>query len=214
MDTAEHTSASGIATDRARVAARGKRLEYFTIAWNILEGLIAIAAGLVAGSVSLVGFGIDSAIEVTSGASLLWRMHVDADAERRERIEFLTLRLVGVCFLALAAYVAYEAITDLLHRQIPERSVVGIALAVASLIVMPLLARAKRRVGSHLQSAAMAADAQQTQFCAYLSAILLGGLLLNAMFALWWADPVAALIMVPIIAREGVESLRGKKCCD
>ena len=214
MDTAEHTSASGTATERARVAGRGKRLEYFTIAWNMLEGLIAIAAGVAAGSVSLVGFGIDSAIEVTSGASLLWRMNVDADAERRERIEFLTLRVVGGCFLALAAYVAYEATTDLLHRQIPERSVVGIALAVASLIVMSLLARAKRRVGSQLQSGAMAADAQQTQFCAYLSAILLGGLLLNAMFAWWWADPVAALIMAPIIAREGVESLRGKKCCD
>ena len=199
---------------RAPIAERGKRLEYFTLAWNTLEGAIAIVAGLIAGSVSLVGFGIDSAIEVTSGATLLWRMNVDADPKHRERMEALALRIVGVCFLALAAYVAYEALLDLIRRQHPERSLVGIALAIASLIVMPLLARAKRHVGSQLGSGAMVADAQQTQFCAYLSAILLGGLVLNALFGLWWADPAAALVMVPIIAREGVEGLRGAKCCD
>jgi divalent metal cation (Fe/Co/Zn/Cd) transporter len=202
------------ATDRTDVAQRGKHLEYFTIAWNSLEGIVAIVAGVIAGSVSLVGFGVDSAIEVTSGVSLLWRMSADADLDRRERIELLSLRIVGVCFLALAAYVAFEAVSDLLHRETPRHSLVGIVLAVASLIVMPLLAHAKRRVGSKLRSAAMSADAQQTQFCAYLSAILLLGLVLNALFGLWWADPVAALVMTPIIAREGVESLRGEKCCD
>jgi len=203
-----------VATDRAHVAQRGKHLEYFTIAWNSLEGIVAIVAGVIAGSVSLVGFGVDSAIEVTSGVSLLWRMSADADPDRRERVELVSLRIVGVCFLALAAYVAYEAVSDLLHREAPQRSLVGIALAVASLIVMPLLARAKRHVGSKLGSAAMSADAQQTQFCAYLSAILLMGLVSNALFGLWWADPVAALVMTPIIAREGIESLRGEKCCD
>jgi len=203
-----------VATDRAHVAQRGKHLEYFTIAWNSLEGIVAIVAGVIAGSVSLVGFGVDSAIEVTSGVSLLWRMSADADPDRRERIELVSLRIVGVCFLALAAYVAYEAVSDLLHREAPQRSLVGIALAVASLMIMPLLARAKRHVGSKLRSAAMSADAQQTQFCAYLSAILLIGLVLNALFGLWWADPVAALVMTPIIAREGIESLRGEKCCD
>lgn len=212
MKTAEQGHLVGI--ERAPIAQRGKRLEYFTLAWNTLEGAIAIVAGLIAGSVSLVGFGIDSAIEVTSGATLLWRMNVDADPKHRERMEALALRIVGVCFLALAAYVASEALLDLLHRQHPERSLVGIALAIASLVVMPLLARAKRDVGSQLGSGAMVADAQQTRFCAYLSAILLGGLVLNALFGLWWADPAAALVMVPIIAREGVEGLRGEKCCD
>jgi len=193
---------------------RGRRLEYFTIGWNTLEGLIAIAAGAIAGSVSLVGFGIDSFIEVTSGAALLWRMSADADEHRRERIERITLRIVGASFLALAVYVGYEAASDLLRKKAPEHSLPGIILACVSLVVMPLLSRAKRGVASNLKSAAMRADAKQTQFCTYLSAILLGGLVLNAAFSLWWADPVAGLLMVPIIAREGVEGLRGDACCD
>jgi len=193
---------------------RGRRLEYFTIAWNTLEGLVAIAAGAIAGSISLVGFGIDSFVEVTSGAALLWRMSADADEHRRERIERITLRIVGACFLALAVYVGYEAASDLLRKKAPEHSLPGIILACASLVVMPLLSRAKRGVASNLKSAAMRADAKQTQFCTYLSAILLGGLLLNAAFDLWWADPVAGLVMVPIIAKEGVEGLRGDTCCD
>ncbi len=193
---------------------RGRRLEYFTIAWNTLEGLIAIAAGVVAGSISLVGFGVDSFIEVTSGAALLWRMSADADEHGRERIERITLRIVGACFLALAVYVLYEALTDLLRKKAPEHSLPGIILACISLVVMPLLSRAKQGVASNLKSAAMRADAKQTQFCMYLSAILLGGLVLNAAFNLWWADPVAGLLMVPIIAKEGVEGLRGDTCCD
>jgi len=200
--------------ERRTIVQRGRRLEYFTIVWNTLEGLIAIAAGVIAGSISLVGFGIDSFIEVTSGAALLWRMSADADEHRRERIERITLRIVGVCFLALAAYVGYEATSDLLRKKAPEHSLPGIILACVSLVVMPLLSRAKRGVASNLKSAAMRADAKQTQFCTYLSAILLGGLLLNAAFNLWWADPVAGLVMVPIIAKEGVEGLRGDTCCD
>jgi divalent metal cation (Fe/Co/Zn/Cd) transporter len=203
-----------IAVDRVSTARRGRNLEYFTIAWNSLEGVVAIIAGLVAGSISLVGFGIDSFIEVTSGTALLWRMSVDADVDRRERNEQLALRMVGVCFVALAAYVTYESIGDLLRRQAPERSIPGIVLACVSLLVMPLLSRAKRKVAAALGSAAMHADAKQTDFCVYLSAILLGGLLLNALFGLWWADPMAALIMAPIIAKEGLESIRCKACHD
>ena len=204
--------AEAVLIDRVVTVRRGRKLEYFTIAWNCLEGLVAVIAGLVAGSISLVGFGIDSFIEVTSGAALLWRMSVDAEEHRRERNERLALRIVGVCFVGLAAYIGYESIGDLVRRQAPEHSIPGIVLACVSLLVMPLLASAKRKVANALGSAAMHADATQTDFCVYLSAILLGGLLLNAIFGLWWADPVAALIMVPIIAKEGIEGIQGKAC--
>ncbi len=198
--------------ERTAVVRHGRRLEYFTIAWNALEGLVAVVAGAIAGSISLVGFGIDSFIEVTSGSVLLWRMSVDADVERRERNERRALQVVGICFLFLATYIAYESAIDLWSRRAPEHSIPGIVLACVSLVVMPLLSRAKRKVGRALGSAAMHADAKQTEFCTYLSAILLAGLLLNALFALWWADPVAALMMVPIIAKEGIEGLQGKAC--
>jgi len=201
-------------THRTNLVRRGLNLEYLTIAYNSLEGLIAIVAGFIAGSIALVGFGFDSVIEVTSGAALLWRLHADIDEEWRERVEAVTLRIVGVCFLALALYVGYEAISSLVYRESPERSVPGILLAVASLIVMPLLARAKREVARNMNSGAMMADAKQTEFCTYLSAILLGGLLINALFGWWWADPVAAVVMVPIIAKEGIAALRGDTCCD
>ena len=198
--------------ERSVVVQRGRKLEQFTIAWNALEGLVAVVAGAVAGSISLVGFGIDSFIEVTSGAALLWRMSVDADALRRERNERRALKIVGACFLALAAYLTYESVIDLWSKKAAEHSIPGIVLACVSLSVMPLLSRAKRKVGRALVSAAMHADAKQTEFCTYLSAILLAGLLLNTLFGLWWADPVAALIMVPIIAKEGIEGLQGKAC--
>jgi divalent metal cation (Fe/Co/Zn/Cd) transporter len=203
-----------IALDRQAVTRRGKQLEYFTIAWNTLEGLVAVIAGAVAGSISLVGFGIDSFIEVTSGGVLLWRMSADADVRKRERREKLSLRIVGICFLALAAYVGYESISALAGRKAPEHSIPGIILACVSLVVMPLLSRAKKKVGNDLGSAAMHADAKQTDFCVYLSAILLLGLILNAALGWWWADPTAALIMVPLIAKEGVEAMQGKTCCD
>jgi divalent metal cation (Fe/Co/Zn/Cd) transporter len=196
-------------TDEVR---RGRMLEFFTIGWNSVEGLVAIAAGVVAGSISLMGFGLDSFIEVTSGSVLLWRMLLDADVKRRERNERRALRIVGVCFVLLAAYIAYESASDLWAKRAPEHSIPGIVLACVSLVVMPLLSRAKHRVASALGSAAMHADAKQTEFCTYLSAILLAGLVLNALFGLWWADPVAGVIMVPIIMREGVAGLQGKAC--
>src|SRR5581483_1649433 len=149
---------------RSAIARRGKRLEYFTIVWNSLEGLVAVIAGAVAGSISLVGFGVDSFIEVTSGAALLWRMSGDDDA-RREHREAITLRIVGGCFVALATYIVYQAMRDLVSGSPSRPSAVGIALAAVSLIVMPLLARAKRRVARGLASGAMRADARQTDFC-------------------------------------------------
>src|SRR5882762_4113593 len=204
---------SELTVARQAVAHRGRRLEYFTIVWNSLEGLVAVIAGAIAGSISLVGFGMDSFIEVTSGATLLWRMSVDADEESRERNERLSIRIIGVCFLALAVYVAYEGVSDLISRRAPQHSIPGIVLACVSLVVMPILSRAKKRVAKELDSAAMKADAKQTDFCVYLSAILLVGLLLNAALGWWWADPVAGLVMTPIIAKEGVEGVKGDPCC-
>ena len=208
-----HTVQIGVG-DRASSVRRGRRLEYFTIAYNSLEGLIAVVAGLMAGSIALVGFGFDSLIEVTSGAALVWRLNSDADESRRERVEAITLRIVGVCFLLLAAYISYDSIKSLIRREEPRESIPGIILAIASLIVMPLLVRAKRRVARSIKSGALMADSKQTELCTYLSAILLAGLLLNALVGWWWADPVAALVMVPIIVKEGVEGLRGETCCD
>jgi divalent metal cation (Fe/Co/Zn/Cd) transporter len=203
-----------LATDREVIAHRGRRLEYFTIAWNILEGVVAIVAGAFTRSISLVGFGIDSFIEVTSGSALLWRMIIDRDEKGRERSERLSLVIVGACLLMLSAYSGLETISDLVKKGAPERSVPGIILACASLVAIPLLSRAKKKVGEQLGSAAMHADARQTDFCVYLSAILLAGLLLNAAFGWWWADPTAALMMVPIIGKEGLDALAGRTCSD
>lgn len=200
--------------DRAAYVRRGWWLEYFTIGYNSLEGLIAVAAGLIAGSIALVGFGFDSLIEVTSGGVLLWRLQADVDEARRERVEAVSLRAVGACFVVLAIYVSYDSIKSLIRREAPEESLVGIVLAAVSLVVMPLLVRAKRKVARGIKSNALMADSKQTELCTYLSAILLGGLLLNALLGWWWADPVAALIMVPIIVKEGIEALRGETCCD
>ena len=198
---------------RATALHRGLSLEYFTVAWNLLEAAAALASGAVAGSIALISFGLDSLIEVSSGGILLWRLHADQDEQRRERVERKALKLVGSSLLLLAAYVTGDSVLSLVRREVPERSLPGIALAIASLLAMPLLARAKRRVASALGSSALQADSRQTDICAYLSAILLLGLLLNAAFGWWWADPVAGLAMVPLIAYEGSEALRGKTCC-
>jgi divalent metal cation (Fe/Co/Zn/Cd) transporter len=195
-------------TNHARAVARGKRLEYFTIAWNSLEALVALLAGFLAGSVALVGFGFDSLIEVTSGAALLWRLH------RGERTEIATLRIVGGCFVALALYVTYDSVHTLWSREAPQSSIPGIALTAVSIVAMRLLARAKRQTAASLGSGAMRADARQSEFCMYLSSIVLAGLLFNALLGWWWADPLSGLIMVPIIGKEGIDALRGKACCD
>lgn len=203
-----------VTASREEYLRRGRRLEYFTIVYNSLEGVCSIVAGLIAGSVSLVGFGFDSMIEVASGAALIWRLRPDVDVRRRESVERQTLRVVGLCFVALAAYVLFESISTLVQRTLPERSIWGIAVAGASVVVMPLLARAKRRVARKLGSHAMQADSKQADFCGLLSAIVLCGLLANALFGWWWMDPAAALVMVPIIAKDGIDGLRGKRCCE
>lgn len=197
--------------ERTEQLRHGRKLEYFTIGWNLMEAGIAIGAGWFAGSIALVGFGVDSLIESLSGSVLLWRLFSPAHDESREKI---AIKLVGVSFLILAAYVAFEAVKSILAHEPPQASLVGIGLSVLSLIAMPLLARAKRRSAASLESRAMKADSRQTDLCAYLSAILLVGLGLNALFGWWWADPIAALIMVPIIVREGLEGLRGEICDD
>ena len=184
----------------------GKFLEYLTISWNLVEGFVAIGAGILAGSVALVGFGIDSFIEVSSGAILLWRLYAGEKYEQR------ALQLVGVSLLALAAYLGFESIRKLIYVETPETSIAGIIIAVLSLAVMWWLAKEKRKVAKEINSHAMAADATQTDICMYLSAILLGGLGLNALFGWWWADPVAALFMIPIIVKEGFNALKGETC--
>jgi len=188
----------------------GRRLEYFTLGWNLTEAAVAIGAGLFAASIALIGFGVDSLIESLSGAILLWRLQSSKSDESRE---WLAHRLVGISFFLLALYVGFEAGKSLLRHEQPETSLVGIILSILSLFVMPLLARAKRRVAAKIDSRALHADSRQTDICAYLSAILLGGLLLNALFGWWWADPVAALCMLPLILREGLEAVRDRSAC-
>jgi len=183
------------------------------MAYNSLEGILSVTAGLLAGSIALVGFGIDSLIELTAGAAALWRLRADPDPIRRERAERLTIRLIGVCFLALAIYIGADAIHALAAHKAPERSWLGIIVATASLVIMPFLARAKGAIATQLRSGALAAEAKQTLICTYLSAILLGGLLLNALLGWWWADPAAALAMAPFITWEGIEGLRGRSDC-
>jgi len=194
--------------DRLQLERRGRLLAFVTVGWNSLEAIVAIGAGILAGSVALVGFGVDSVIESLSGAIIIWRLFA---GEHREQ---LALRLVGASLLLLALYVGFDAVKSLALREAPEESTVGIVLALASLIVMPLLAREKRIVAARLESRAMHADSRQTDICFYLSVILFLGLGFNAIAGWWWADPVAALAMIPIIVKEGTDALRGKTCCD
>ena len=173
LDQIAHRHEPEADIDRENQIKRGRKIEYFTIIYNSLEGLISIIAGLIAGSVSLIGFGIDSVIEVTSGAALLWRLNHDLNPVRRESAERTTLRIVGFCFIALAIYILYDSGSMLLRREVPERSIPGIVLAAVSVVVMPLLAKSKRQIAATISSAAMRADSRQTDFCTYLSAILL-----------------------------------------
>lgn len=187
----------------------GRRVEYLSLAWTSLEAGAGIVAGLGAASIALIGFGADSVIEIASSAILLWRL---SDSERGRAREKAALKLVGICFLLLAAFVLWESVRSLLVREVPKVSYFGIGFSALCLVVMPLLARAKRRIAAQLNSRALDADSRQSSICAYLAAILLGGLLFNALFGWWWADPLAALAMSPIIAKEGLEALRGNSC--
>jgi cation diffusion facilitator family transporter len=193
---------------------RGLLLEYITVGWNIVEGIIAIGAGVLARSPALIGFGADSFIESISGGVLIWRLDGERSGrhnpEAVERIERRAERLVGASFLVLAAYVAFEAIRALITAEAPDASPIGIGLTAVSIVVMLWLARAKRQTGEALGSRALIADAQQTYACWYLSITALVGLGLNALFGWWWADPVAALGIVVFLVREGWEAWNGE----
>src|SRR3954465_3605502 len=198
---------------RDALIRRGILLSYATISYQRLEAVISLIAGILAGSVALVGFGFDSVVEVTASLTAEWRLRSDMGAERREHAELWTMRIVGACFIGLAVYILYDAGTTLWQQRAPERSLLGIVMLALSMTVMPLLARSKKSVARALASGALEAEARQTSLCAYLSVIGLAGIALNAAVGWWWADPVAALIMVPIIAREGLGGLRARGFC-
>lgn len=183
---------------------RAVRLEYFTIAWNIVEAAVALAAGWVASSIALEGFGLDSIIETLSGLTLLWRFRQKRLED--EHAETRAVRVVGATFFGLAAYVGYEAASDLWFRRAPRFSLPGFMLAAVSLVVMPILGIAKRRTARQLKSRALAADGLETLLCSYLSATLLVGLALNGWLGWWWADPIAALGMTIFMIVEGIEA--------
>lgn len=204
----------GLSVDRRGSLHRGLRLEYFTIGWNTLEAIVGLAAGIAAGSVVLVGFALDSVVEASSGGILLWRLRAEAHGGRlAEDLERRAIRLVAVAFLLLAAYVGGRAAFDLFVQARPEESPIGIALAVASLIVMPILARLKSNVARDLDSRALQADATQTTLCTYLSGVLLFGLVANALFGWWWADPIAGLGIAAFAAKEGRELWTTNEIC-
>lgn len=207
---------AGASTGREALVSRALRLEFLTVAWNVAEGLIALPAALAAGSIVLAGFGFDSFVESTSGLVLIWRLSAERRArcgEDIERLDRSAHRLVGLSLFALAAYVAGNALHALVAQRRPEESLIGIALTVVSLAVMVWLARAKRQAAAALASRALAADAFQTTACWWLSLITLGGLALNGAFGWWWADPLAALLMTPLLVREGLEAFRGEPTC-
>jgi divalent metal cation (Fe/Co/Zn/Cd) transporter len=215
--------ASGTMSDALTVtpAARrwgriARRLVAGTMAYNAFEGILAIAAGVAAGSIALVGFGLDSFIELAAGAALLWRLRVEARGASPARVEVTerrALRFVGATFIALAVYVTAQSAWVLATARAPGESALGIGLAIASLVLMPLIAWGKLRAAAELESAALRAEARETLACSYLSFTLLAGLALNAAAGWWWADPAAALLMVPWLVREGLEGLRGEDCC-
>ena len=195
---------------RERLHRRGLILEWFTVAWNVVEAVVAIGVGLVVGSVALVGFGVDSGIEVISAVALLWRLYragPNASAEEHGEAERKALYLVAATFFLLAGYITYEAVGALLSGEGPDSSAVALALSIVSIVVMPTLAYLKGRTGREMGSRALLADSVETWVCAYLSIALLGAVGLNAAFGWWWADPVGALAMLPVILWQGWETL-------
>ena len=196
--------------ERRRLGRRAQLLAGVSVSYNLFEAVVAVAAGAVAGSVALIGFGLDSLVEVASGIVILWQFRHPLP-ETRER---LALRLIGVSFFLLAAYVTVESIRSLSGTGEPAPSPVGIGLAALSLLIMPLLSWAQRRTGRALGSASVVADSKQTLLCSYLSAVLLAGLLLNSLLGWGWADPVAGLVIAAVAVKEGVDAWRGEGCCD
>ena len=203
------TSAAVTPDRQAVLRGRIRLLVAATITYNVIEAVVALAAGTIASSVALIGFGLDSVIEVSSAAAVAWQF-AGTDPQRRERV---TLRFIAWSFFALAAYVAVEAVRGLLGAGEAERSPVGIVLVAVSVLVMPFLSFAQRRAGRELGSATAVADSQQTLLCTYLSAAVLVGLVLNAALGWWWADPVAGLVLAVLAVREGRNAWRGDLCC-
>ncbi len=187
----------------AVAVARARQLNRFSLGWNVAECIIAVMAGVAAGSVSLVGFGIDSAIEVSAAVIVAWRLHQERRGGCMAAYDRTATRLIAVAFVALAAYVWIDAVTDLAERARPEASIPGLLLAVVSVVLMPWLARQKRALAPALGSQAVSADAQQTSLCALLSAVLIVGVGLNILFGWWWADPVAALVIGALALEAG-----------
>jgi divalent metal cation (Fe/Co/Zn/Cd) transporter len=207
--TGTHQHPTLTSDDRPRLGRRAQLLAGASVTYNVVEAIIAIAAGLAAGSVALIGFGLDSVVEVSSGLIILWQFRHRLP-ESRER---QALRLMAFAFFALAAYVTFESVRSLVVASDPEASPVGIALAIASLIIMPFLSLAQRRTGRALDSRAVVADSTQTLLCTYLSAVLLVGLVLNAGLGWAWADPIAGLVIAAVAVREGVGAWKGEGCC-
>lgn len=210
VSTAQATAATGSA-EYLRLARRAKLLSWVSLGYMAIEGLVAIAAGIVAGSIALIGFGIDSAIEGFASVVIVWRF--TGSRTLSHRAEERAQKLVAVQFFILAPYVAVEATRTLVNGSHPEESIVGIALAASSLVVMPWLGRAKQRIGSRIGSSATASEGKQNMLCAYLAAALLVGLLGNALFGAWWLDPIVALFIAAVAVQEGREAWRGDACC-
>ncbi|MBI5809627.1 MAG: cation transporter [Deltaproteobacteria bacterium] len=190
-------------------------LSYFTVSYNVLEGILSVLAGLLAGSIALIGFGFDSGIESFSGAVLIWRLtrHGKIPPEEEERVEKRAVRLVGISFFVLGAYVFYEAAKKLFFHEHPEPSLFGIIIAILSLIIMPILSYMKFKTAKTIGSMSLEADSRQTFLCSLLSVVLLAGLGLNYLFGLWWADPIGAFVMLFFVIREGIETLKKEKAC-
>jgi divalent metal cation (Fe/Co/Zn/Cd) transporter len=203
------TVADPIRTRRVVLRRRIRLLVAATITYNVIEAVVAITAGAVASSTALIGFGLDSVVEVASAAAVAWQFTA-ADPERREKI---TLRVIAVSFFALAGYVTVESVRALTGAAEADHSPVGIGLAAVSLLVMPALSYAQRRAGREYGSASAVADSKQTLLCTYLSAVLLVGLIANAVLGWWWADPIAALVIAAAAVKEGREAWRGDACC-
>jgi divalent metal cation (Fe/Co/Zn/Cd) transporter len=196
-------------TERARLGRRARWLAGASVGYNLVEAGVAISAGAVSGSVALVGFGLDSVVEVASGLIILWQFRHPLPETRERR----ALRLIALSFFGLAAYVTVESVRALVAQTAPDSSPVGIGLAIASLLVMPVLSTAQRRTGKALGSNAVVADGTQTLLCTYLSAVLLIGLVVNATVGWFWADSAAGLVIAAVAVREGVQAWRGEGCC-
>ncbi|MGI9070171.1 MAG: cation transporter [Bryobacteraceae bacterium] len=202
---------NAVAVDHHAFIERGKKLEYFTLVWCGLEALVGVVAGFIAGSVSLTGFGLDSLIEVTSAAALFWRFHRDSKISSPEKVERNKLRIVGFCFLALAAYITCDSASSLIQHEHPEKIIVGVILAVSSVVVMPPVASAKRRIANAIGSGAMNADARQADFCSYLSAILLSGF--STQLRSLVGRGAGGVVHGSDHCKEGIDGVRAKSCC-